>query len=162
MRFIALPLRLRPTTAVSPKSNVFAQRCPRPLRQEVPSRARSFFFFPPPRLFPPVAFTHRIPTVSLHFSSFPPSASCFLLIIFFPRRFFAGRLVCLLPLTLFANLHHTFTILYHSPRIVSKLMFFPIISLSSPFFRRVLLYLTHFSPLNSLPRVTTCREKRAG
>lgn len=47
-----------------------------------------FFFFPPPRLFPPVAFTHRITTVSLHFASLPPSASCFFLIIFFPSPVF--------------------------------------------------------------------------
>lgn len=120
-----------------------------------------FFFSPPPLVFFRLSLSltvyHRLPPLRL----FSTVCLLFLSYYFFPSP--------VLQAALFVSCYQRFLPTY----IIHLLSFitlhvscpnrcFSQSSPSSPFFRRVLLYLTHFSPLNSLPRVTTCREKRAG
>lgn len=97
----------RPITVVSSsKSNVFFLRKVRGLPGGTygPARSRSFSPPPPPPPSSFSAFTRRLPP-SHHFSAGCPS---FLSYFFsFPAAVFPDRLVCLLLLSLFANLHHT-------------------------------------------------------
>lgn len=74
-----------------------------PAKDTVP-RLLIFFL---PRLFPPVAFIHRVP---LFLFPFPLSAPCFFLIFFPSPPVLQSRLVCLLLLSLFLS---TYIILYY-------------------------------------------------